>query len=114
MSFAAKKSRARKATPLGRSPKQSSPPRVATISELRRHMAELFRGTEPVLVTKNGSPVGFIQPAPRPNSIPMAERTALYREFVAEIRRQQAALGITEEQVDREVDALFSKPRRRR
>ena len=114
MSSVPKKSPTRKAPPPTRSPKRSSRPRVATIGEARSHMAELFRGTEPVVVTKNGSPIGYLQPAPQPNSIPMAERPALYREILAEIRRQQAAQGITEEDVDREVDALFSKPRRRR
>ncbi len=91
----------------GGAPKaQDDPVKSATFQELDKD-GELLRQTEPILVLKQGHPVGYFRALPDPDeSIPMDVRRVLFAKASEKIRRTLGEKGITEEQVDADIAAL--------
>lgn len=82
------------------------PMKTVTLSELKSRVGEM-RGYEALLVTDHGKPLGVFRPLPYPDeSIPLDERRKLYKKTSAKIARQMDAKGITEEQLQRDFEAL--------
>ena len=70
--------------------------------------------TESVLVTARGKILGVFHPLPDPDqSIPLEERRKLYRKTSARLARQLRARGITEAQIERDLQALGKNRSRR-
>ncbi len=70
--------------------------------------------TESVLVTARGKILGVFHPLPDPDeSISIAERRKLYRKTSARLARQLRARGITEAQIERDIQALGKNRGRR-
>lgn len=85
--------------------------KTATLDDLKKD-AELLKEREPILVTEAGQPIGFFRPLPSPDeSIPLDVRRELFAKAAEKIRRQLDAKGITEEQVERDIAALFEHDR---
>ena len=81
--------------------------RTASLQELRARPADLFRGSEPVLITSHGKVIGSIQPWPGLDErIPLAERRQAFRKSSRKLSRQLVARGITDEQIARDIQAL--------
>jgi len=87
--------------------------KTATIRELSSRASKIFDGSESVLITRRGKVMGVLQPLPRPSRLPLEVRRELYAKTSAKIARQLRARGIAEEQVDRDIEALFGKNRGR-
>ena len=86
--------------------------KTATLDELQSN-SDLLKEVGPILVTRAGHPIGFFSPLPMPDeSLSMAARRELFKKASEKIRRQLDAKGITEEQVDIDVAALFEDDRR--
>ena len=86
--------------------------KTATLDELKNDAA-LRRESEPILVTEAGEPIGFFRPLPSPDeSIPLEVRRERFAKAAEKIRRQLDAKGITQEQVERDIAALFEHDRR--
>jgi len=82
------------------------PVKSATFQELDED-GELVRETEPILVLKQGHPVGYFRALLDPDeSIPMEVRKELFARASEKIRRTLDEKGITEEQVDVDIAAL--------
>ena len=88
--------------------------KTATIQEVHDHTEKVLTTKTPVFVTRKGKKIAVIQPLPEPSRKPLAVRQRLYRKAIAEIRQEHEAQGITPDDVDREIDALLFKRRRRR
>ena len=84
--------------------------RVAGVREIRENLASLFRGHEPVLVTKHGKLSGLYLPMDDPDHIP----ADLRREMAIVLGRHLDAVlkirGVTEHAVQED----FNAHRRRR
>ena len=81
--------------------------KTASLQELRARPAELFHGSEPVLITSHGKVIGSIQPWPGLDErIPLAERRQAFRRSSRKLSRQLATKGITDEQIARDIEAL--------
>lgn len=86
------------------------PMKTVTLSELPQRS----QTTESVLVTARGKILGIFHPLPDPDqSIPIAERRKLYRKTSARLARQLRARGITEAQIERDIQALGKNRSRR-
>jgi hypothetical protein len=73
------------------------------LSELSRRA----QTTESVLVTARGKILGVFHPLPDPDqTIPLEERRKLYRKTSACLARQLKARGITDAQIERDIQAL--------
>jgi antitoxin (DNA-binding transcriptional repressor) of toxin-antitoxin stability system len=89
------------------------PMKTVTLGQLRMRVARMSRTGEPVLVTERGKPLGVFRPLPVPDeSIPLETRRKLYRKTSAKIARQMDAKGVTEEQLQRDFEALRANRRR--
>ena len=81
--------------------------KTATLQALRTRPAELFRGAESTLITRRGKVIGCVQPWPGMDErIPLAVRRRSFKKAVARTALQLAAKGVTEEQVERDIEAL--------
>ena len=81
--------------------------KTATLQELRSRPAELFRGAESILITRRGKVIGCVQPWPGMDErIPLAVRRKAFKKSVAKTARHLAAKGITDEKVERDIEAL--------
>lgn len=79
--------------------------RTATLHEL----GDMKVLTEPLLITKAGKPIGVFHPLPDPDaSISIEERRRLAQETGSAITSHLRARGISEEDVERDIDALRS------
>ena len=88
------------------------PMKTASLSEIRNRPA-LLRGMKTLKITDRGRTLGVFKPLPRPDeSVPIEVRRRLYRKSVAKTRRQLAERGITEEQLQRDFEALRKNRRR--
>lgn len=86
--------------------------KTATLDELQKD-AGLLKEAGPILVTKEGQPIGFFRPLPAPDeSIPIEARRELFKKASEKVRRQLDEKGITEEQVDTDIAVLFEDDRR--
>jgi len=81
--------------------------KTATLQQLRNRPGELFRGAESILITRRGKVIGYVQPWPGMDErIPLAVRRRTFKTSVAKTARQLAAKGVTEEQIERDIEAL--------
>lgn len=89
------------------------PMRTVTLAQLRSQARKTSRGSEAVLVTERGKPLGVFRPLPYPDqSIPLDERRRLYLKTSRKLARQMDTKGITEEQLQRDFEALRKNRRR--
>lgn len=89
------------------------PMKTVTLSQLKSQARKTSRGGEAVLVTERGKPLGVFRPLPYPDqSIPLDERRRLYLKTSRKLARQMDAKGITEEQLQRDFEALRKNRRR--
>ncbi|MBK9064029.1 MAG: hypothetical protein IPL89_12670 [Acidobacteria bacterium] len=89
------------------------PMKTVTLSQLRSRARKTSRSGEAVLVTERGKPLGVFRPLPYPDqSIPLDERRKLYLKTSRKLARQLDAKGITEEQLQRDFEALRKNRRR--
>jgi hypothetical protein len=89
------------------------PMKTVTLSQLRSQARKTSRGAEAVLVTERGKPLGVFRPLPYPDqTIPLDERRKLYLKTSRKLARQMDAKGITEEQLQRDFEALRKNRRR--
>jgi hypothetical protein len=87
-----------------------SPMKTVPLSELPQRS----QTTESVLVTVRGKILGVFHPLPDPDqSISIKERRKLYRKTSARLARQLRARGITEAQIERDIQALGKNRGRR-
>lgn len=85
--------------------------KTATLDELKTNV-KLLQGAEPIVLKHAGKTLGMLHPLPDPDeSIPLKARRRLYLRRTAALRRDLAKKGITEEQIERDIAALFN-PRR--
>ena len=85
------------------------PLKTVTFAELEIRVKEMSQGasSEAPLVTEDGRPVGVFRPLPYPDqSRPLAERRRLFKKTSARMARRMDAKGITEEQLQRDFEAL--------
>lgn len=88
--------------------------KTATIEEVVRRPEEALAGDEQVVLIRNGRPIGVFQPLPEPDaSLSMKVRRMLYGKTGKKIGRKLDALGITEEKLQRDFEALRKNRRRR-
>lgn len=79
------------------------PMKTVTLGELPQRS----QTTESVLVTSRGKILGVFHPLPSPDqSIPLEERRKLFRKTSARLARQLKARGITDAQIERDIQAL--------
>jgi hypothetical protein len=89
------------------------PMKTITLRQLKLRAAKVSQRAEALLVIDRGKPLGVFRPLPGPDqSIPLEERRKLYRKTSARLARQMDAKGITEEQVQRDFEALRANRRR--
>lgn len=89
------------------------PLKTVSLRELKSLAGELSPSFEPVLVTERGKPLGIFRRLPYPDeSISLEERRKLFRKTSARLARQMDARGITEEQLQRDFEALRKNRRR--
>lgn len=89
------------------------PMKTLTLSQLSRRARKGSRGAEAVLVIEGGKPLGVFRPLPSPDqTIPLEERRKLYVKTSRKLARQMDAKGITEEQLQRDFEALRKNRRR--
>jgi len=70
-------------------------------------LSQRAQTTESVLVTARGKILGVFHPLPDPDqTIPLEERRKLYRKTSARLARQLKARGITDAQIERDIQAL--------
>jgi hypothetical protein len=87
-----------------------SPMKSVPLSEL----SQRSQTTESVLVTARGKILGVFHPLPDPDqTIPLEERRKLYRKTSARLARQLRARGMTEAQIERDIQALGKNRSRR-
>ncbi len=80
-----------------------SPMKTVPLSQL----SQRAQTTESVLVTARGKILGVFHPLPDPDqTIPLEERRKLYRKTSARLARQLKARGITDAQIERDIQAL--------
>ena len=80
-----------------------SPLKTVPLSQL----SQRAQTTESVLVTARGKILGVFHPLPDPDqTIPLEERRKLYRKTSARLARQLKARGITDAQIERDIQAL--------
>jgi len=85
--------------------------KTITLNELREN-TDLFRQHESIQVKDGGRTLGVFQPLPEPNeSIPLEERHKRFLESSERLSARMDALGITEEDVQRDFEE-FRKRRR--
>jgi len=90
------------------------PMKTVTLGQLRSRAAKMSQGAEAVLVVDHGKPLGVFRPLPGPDqTVPLEERRKLYRKTSARLARQMDAKGITEEQLQRDFEALRANRRRK-
>lgn len=81
--------------------------RTATLDELKTNH-HLLRGAEPIVLMDGKRTLGVLQPLPDPDeSIPLEERHALYQERSLALKARLEQKGISEEQIERDIAALF-------
>ncbi|MEO6325245.1 MAG: hypothetical protein ABIT01_04590 [Thermoanaerobaculia bacterium] len=86
--------------------------KTATLDELQKNSA-LLKEVGPILVTKEGHPIGFFRPLLAPDeSLSIQARRELFKKASDKVRRLLNEKGITEEQVDTDIAALFEDDRR--
>jgi hypothetical protein len=86
--------------------------KTATLDELRGAKSRLIRGESILVVDEKKHPIGLLRPVGWPDeSIPLAERRKQFLRRSAAIGRQLQRKGITEEQIDRDIEALFKRRR---
>lgn len=89
------------------------PMKTVTLSQFSRRARKGSRRAEAVLVTEGGKPLGVFRPLPSPDqTIPLEERRKLYLKTSRKLARQMDAKGITEEQLQRDFEALRKNRRR--
>jgi hypothetical protein len=89
------------------------PMKTVTLGQLRSRARKSSRGAEAVLVTERGKSLGIFSPLPYPDqTIPLEERRKLYRKTSRKLARQMDVKGITEEQLQRDFEALRKNRRR--
>lgn len=86
--------------------------KTATIREFRSNIAALIDSDDSVLVTKNGKPTAVVYPLRDPTKIPLEIRRKLYLALSDEIGKQLDALGVSDEEIERDFNE-FKKRRRR-
>lgn len=85
--------------------------KTATLDELRSD-DELLKHGEPILLKDGDRTLGLLQPFPDPDeSIPLERRRERFLKLGRALRERLAARGITEEQIDRDIAALFDDRR---
>jgi hypothetical protein len=88
------------------------PVKTATLDELKGAKSRLIRGESILVVDEKKHPIGLLRPVGWPDeSIPLAERRKQFLRRSAAIGRQLQKKGITEEQIDRDIEALFKRRR---
>jgi len=88
--------------------------KAATLKQIHDHGGKVFESGEPILILRGKEPLGVFEPLPDPSNDPIEVRRRRYSRSIAKIRRHLAARGITEEQVDRDIEATLRKARGRR
>jgi hypothetical protein len=72
--------------------------KVVTVRDFRDRATEMMRGSDPVLVTRDGRPAGFFFPWTGPD-VPDQIRKAIYAELSERVREERKKAGVTERQV---------------
>lgn len=86
--------------------------KTATLDELRGAKRLLIRGESILVVDEKKHPIGLLRPVGWPDeSIPLGERRKQFLRKSAALRRQLQKKGITEQQIDRDIEALFNRRR---
>lgn len=86
--------------------------KTTSIREFRSNIAELIDSDEPVLVTRHGKNAAVLYPLHDPKKIPIEIRRTLFLDITAEIGRKLDALGVTDEDVERDFKAARKRRRR--
>jgi len=88
------------------------PVKTATLDELKGARSRLIRGESILVVDEKEHPIGLLRPVGWPDeSIPLAERRKQFLRRSAALRRQLQKKGITEQQIDRDIETLFKRRR---
>ena len=86
--------------------------KTTSVREFRNHVAELIDSDEPVLVTRHGKHAAVLYPLHDPEQIPIEIRRRLLRDITEGIRRQLDARGVTDEDVEQDINAARKRRRR--
>lgn len=72
--------------------------RIATLRDFRDKATEMMRGSDIVLVTRDGKPAGFFLPW-QGSEIPDDVRRGIYREVSEQVIEDRQRAGVTERQI---------------
>lgn len=85
--------------------------KTATIEEVVKSPEQMLAGKESVVVTQDGKATSVVFPLHDPQAIPLEIRRRLYAETSAEVSRQLGEKGISQEQIERDIEDLLRKDR---
>lgn len=92
--------------------RHDEPVKTATLDELKGAKRLLIRGESILVVDEKKHPIGLLRPVGWPDeSVPLAERRRQFLRRSAAIGRHLRGKGITEQQIDRDVEALLKRRR---
>ncbi len=80
------------------------------IRELRNPATDILSSTEPVVITHHGKVAGVFLPTPD-GQLPLDVRRQLFAAATEKLHKQREELGVTEEQVEADIDELHKKRR---
>ena len=86
--------------------------KTATLDELKQAKGLLLRGESILVLDEKKHPIGLLRPVGWPDeSSPLAARRKQFLKRTAALRRDLSKKGITEEQIDRDIEAVFKRRR---
>ncbi len=86
--------------------------KIASVSEFRDKVAQMFRSREPILVLKRGELAGLYFPYPH-KTLPRGFQLQLFQEITCSIAERLTQAGVREEEILEDFET-HQKARRRR
>jgi hypothetical protein len=78
--------------------------------EFRNRATDILRSKEPVVITQHGKVAGVFLPTPD-GQLPLDVRRQLFAAATEKLHKQREELGITDEQIEADIDELHRKRR---
>ncbi len=81
-----------------------------TVHEFRNKVSDMLNAKGPVVITRRGKVAGVFVPSPD-GEIPVDLRREIFSAAADALSRQRQALGISEEEIESDIEELHSKRR---
>jgi hypothetical protein len=85
--------------------------KITTVREFRDKATQMFRSEEPILVLRRGEIAGLYFPYPH-KTLPVELKRQLFEEITRSIAERLAKVGIKEEEILDDFEALQARRRR--